>query len=140
MIFICLSLHLEAFFIVSKHILSTFHGFVASMLGDVIAEARRSPLQRPEEPATPFKYKEVSKCAVGSKTRNEAKGKAKKVTNIEEIRAELRGTMGERLHTIIDEEEGDEDVYMFPANMQPNERDEYRKVVRASKASECSRG
>ena len=34
MIFICFSLHLEAFFIVSKHILSTFLGFVACMLGE----------------------------------------------------------------------------------------------------------
>ena len=47
--------------------------------------------------------------------------------------------MGGRHHTIIDNEEeevGDEDVYMYPANMHPNERDEYREVVRASKASE----
>ena len=34
MICICLSLHLEAFLIVSKHILSTFRDFVASMLGE----------------------------------------------------------------------------------------------------------
>ena len=34
MICIRFSLHLEAFFIVSKHILSTFHGFVASMLSE----------------------------------------------------------------------------------------------------------
>ena len=36
--------------------------------------------------------------------------------------------MGGRHHTIIgddDEEEGDEDVYMYPADMHPNERYEY---------------
>ena len=49
--------------------------------------------------------------------------------------------MGGRHHTIIDdekvdEEEGDENVYMYPADMHPNERDEYREAVRASKASE----
>ena len=37
------------------------------------------------------------------------------------------------------EEEGDEDVYMYPFDMQPNERDEYREAVRASKASEWNR-
>ena len=34
MICICFSMNLEAFFIVSKHILSTFLGFVACMLGE----------------------------------------------------------------------------------------------------------
>ena len=34
MICICFSLHLEAFFIFFKHILSTFHGFVAQVLGE----------------------------------------------------------------------------------------------------------
>ena len=58
---------------------------------------------------------------------------------MEEIRAELRGTMGGKHHSLIDdeeEEEGDEKVYMYPANMHPDERDEYREVVCASKASE----
>ena len=63
---------------------------------------------------------------------------------MEEIRAELRGTIGGKHHTLIDdddeeEEEGDEDVYMYPANMYPDERDEYREAVRASKASELNR-
>ena len=45
---------------------------------------------------------------------------------MEEIRAELRCTMGERHHTIIDEEEeekeeGDKDVYMYPADMHYDE-------------------
>ena len=51
--------------------------------------------------------------------------------------------MGGRLHTIIDdyekEEEGYKDVYMYPADMHPNERDEYREAVRASKSSEWNR-
>ena len=67
----------------------------------------------------------------------------KKAANMEEIRAELRGIIGGRHHTIIadeeDEEEGDEDVYMYPDDMHPNERDEYREAVRASKASERNR-
>ena len=71
-----------------------------------------------------------------------SKAKAKKTEDMEEIRAELRGTMGGRHHIIIDddeeeeeeEEEGDEDVYMYPADMHPDKRDEYREVVRASKA------
>ena len=58
---------------------------------------------------------------------------------MEEIRAELRGTMRGKHHSLIDddeEEEGDEDVYMYPANMHPDERGEYREAVRASKVSE----
>ena len=56
-----------------------------------------------------------------------SKAKAKKTANMEEIRAELWGTMEGRHHTIIDddEEEGDEDVYMNQADMHPDERDEY---------------
>ena len=71
---------------------------------------------------------------------HKSKTKAKKAADMEEIRTELRGTMGGKHHTLFDddeeEEEGDEDVYMYPANMHPDERDEYREVVRASKASE----
>ena len=46
--------------------------------------------------------------------------------------------MGGRYHTIIDDEEqeGDEDVYMYSVNMHPDEPNEYREAVRASKASE----
>ena len=55
---------------------------------------------------------------------------------MEEIRAELRDTMGGKHHSLIDdeeeEEEGDEDVYMY-------ERDEYREAVRALKSSEWNR-
>ena len=45
--------------------------------------------------------------------------------------------MGGKHHCLIDddeEEEGDEDVHMYP-----DERDEYREAVRASKASEWNR-
>ena len=58
---------------------------------------------------------------------------------MEEIRAELRDTMRGKHHCLIDdndEEEGDEDVHMYPADMHPDERDEYREAVRALKASE----
>ena len=40
--------------------------------------------------------------------------------------------MGGKHHSLIDdddEEKGDEDVYMYPADMHPDERDEYREVV-----------
>ena len=75
------------------------------------------------------------------------KAKAKKVANIEEIQAELRGTMGASHRHLFDdgadddeenEEEGD-DVYMYSANMNPDERVDYRATCRASKASEWNR-
>ena len=74
----------------------------------------------------------------------EQKGKAKekKATDIEEIRAELRGIMGGKHHYLIDDDdegEGDEDVHMYPADMHPDKRDEYREAVRALKASEWNR-
>ena len=53
------------------------------------------------------------------------KEKSKKAADMEEIRAELRGTMGGKRHTLFDDdeedEEGDEDVYMYPSNMHPDE-------------------
>ena len=57
---------------------------------------------------------------------------------MEEIRVELQSTMGGIHQTIIDddEQEGGEDVYMYPTDMHLDERDEYREVVHASKASE----
>ena len=78
------------------------------------------------------------------------KAKAKKAVDIEEIRAELRDTMGRRHRHVIDEDDeenlggdggdddddGDDDVYMYPANMHPDERHAYREAVRASKAAE----
>ena len=44
--------------------------------------------------------------------------------------------MGGKHYSLIDddeEEEGDENVHMYPADMHPDERDEYREAVRASK-------
>ena len=72
---------------------------------------------------------------------HKSKSKAKKATDMEEIRVELRGTMGGKHHSLIndEEEEGDEDVHMYPVDMHPNEQDEYREAVRASKASEWNR-
>ena len=61
---------------------------------------------------------------------------------MEEIRTELRGTMGGKHHSLIDddeEEEGDEDVHMYLADKHPDERDEYREAVRVLKASEWNR-
>ena len=44
---------------------------------------------------------------------------------MEEIRAELRDTMGGKHHYLIDdddeEEKGDGDVHMYPADMHPDE-------------------
>ena len=63
--------------------------------------------------------------------KQKSKTKAKKVVDMEEIRAELRGIMRGRHHTIIDddeeeeEEKGDDDVYMYLADMHPDERYEY---------------
>ena len=53
---------------------------------------------------------------------HKSKSKAKKVADMEEIRAKLRGTMGGKHHSLIDdddEEKGDEDVCMYPADMHP---------------------
>ena len=73
---------------------------------------------------------------------HKSKSKAKKAADMEEIRAKLRGTMGGKHQSLIDdddEEEGDEDVYMYLVDMHPDERDEYREAVRASKVSEWNR-
>ena len=75
------------------------------------------------------------------------KAKAKQVANIEEIQAELRGIMGgSHRHLFDDGDDDDEenekkgdDVYLYPANMNPNERAEYRAAYRASKASKWNR-
>ena len=86
-------------------------------------------------PNVPSEVKQEMKQLLEQKS----KAKAKKAADMEEIRAKLRGIMGGRHHTIIDdgeEEEGAEDVYMYPADMQPNKRDEYREAICASKASE----
>ena len=57
---------------------------------------------------------------------HKGKAKAKKPADMEEILAELRGTMGGKHHSLIDDdedEEGDEDVHMYPADMHPDKRD-----------------
>ncbi|RVW33079.1 hypothetical protein CK203_102310 [Vitis vinifera] len=71
-----------------------------------------------------------------------SKAKEKKAIDIEEIRDQLRGTMGARHTHDMDEDDDDdedEEVYMYPANMDLDERDAYREVVRASKATEWER-
>ena len=65
------------------------------------------------------------------------KAKVKKVANIEEIRAELRGTMGGRHKHFIDEDE--EDVCMYLVDTTLDERAEFRVACHASKASEWNR-
>ena len=70
--------------------------------------------------------------------RNKAKGK--KATNTEEIRAELRGTMGGNYrHLFDDDEEEEEDVYLYPTDMNPDRRADYIVTCHASKASEWNR-
>ena len=73
--------------------------------------------------------------------------KPKKAVDIEEIQAELRGTIGGSHRRLVDdnndddeeEEEEDDDVYMYLADKNPNERADYRVACRASKASEWNR-
>ena len=71
-----------------------------------------------------------------------SKAKEKRTADMEEIRVELRGTIGEKHQTIIDDEEEEdshEDVYMYPVDIHYDERDEYREAICASKASEWNR-
>ena len=72
------------------------------------------------------------------------KQKQKKNADIEEIRSQLRGTMGTHHTHLVNEDDDDEDaeeedVYMYPTDMHPDERDAYRSAVRASKASNWER-
>ena len=67
-------------------------------------------------PNVPLKVKQEMKQLLEQKS----KSKAKKAVDMEEIRAELRGTMEGKHHSLIDdddEEEVDEDVYMYPADI-----------------------
>ena len=70
------------------------------------------------------------------------KAKAKKTVDIEEIRAELCGTMGDNQRYVIDEDNDDDDddddndVYMYPTDMLPNEQDAYKVAVQVPKAIE----
>ena len=71
-----------------------------------------------------------------------SKAKEKKVIDIEEIRDQLRGTMGARHTHDMDEDDDDdedEEVYMYPTNMDLDERIAYRETVHASKATEWER-
>ena len=57
-------------------------------------------------------------------------------------KAKKAADMGGKHHSLIDDEEkeeGDEDVHMYPVDMHPDERDEYREAVRASKSIEWNR-
>ena len=72
---------------------------------------------------------------------NKTKAKANKVANIQEIRAKLCGSMGVGDTHLINEDDDDEDVedqdvYMYPTNMHPDEWYAHRSVVCASKATE----
>ena len=46
------------------------------------------------------------------------------------------GTMGTHHKHLVNEDDDDEDVYMYPTDMHPDEWDAYRSAVRASKSSE----
>ena len=74
---------------------------------------------------------------------DKTKAKVKKKADIEDIRAQLRGTMGTHHTHLVDEDDDEdvenEDVYMYPADMHPDERDAYRSIVSASKASNWER-
>ncbi|WKA13456.1 hypothetical protein VitviT2T_030753 [Vitis vinifera] len=63
-----------------------------------------------------------------------SKAKAKKIADIEEIRDQLRGTMGPKHTNVMDEDDDDDDddddeVYMYPTNMDLDERDAYREAI-----------
>ena len=89
-------------------------------------------------PRVPPKVKEKIRLMV----HNKYKAKAKKVVDIQEICAQLCGTMGANDTHLIDKDDDDdeyvedEDVYMYPTDMHPNERDANRSAVHASKAIE----
>ena len=73
------------------------------------------------------------------------KAKAKKVIDIQEICAQLCGTIGASDTHLIDEDDdddddvNDQDVYMYPIDMHPNEWDAYRYAICALKAIEWER-
>ena len=72
-------------------------------------------------PRVPPEVKEEIRSMVHDKT----KAKTKKIVDIQEIRAQLHGTMGANDTQLIDEDVEDQDVYMYPTNMHPDERDAY---------------
>ena len=78
-------------------------------------------------PRVPPEVKEEIQLLVHDKN----KAKAKKTSDIQEIRAQLCGTMGTRDTHLIDKDDDDdedvedEDVYMYPTYMHSDERDAY---------------
>ena len=91
-------------------------------------------------PRVPPEVKEKI-CLLVYDKKKKKKAKAKKVADIQDICAQLRGTMGTHDTHLVDENDDDEDVededvYMYPTDMYPDERDAYRSAVRASKSSE----
>ncbi|RVW94894.1 hypothetical protein CK203_034577 [Vitis vinifera] len=90
-------------------------------------------------PRVPPEVKEEIRLLVHDKQ----KAKAKKNVDIEDIRSQLRGTMGTH-HTYLvnedddDEDAEDEDTYVSN-NMHPDERDAYQSAVHALKASNWER-
>ena len=72
-------------------------------------------------PRVPPEVKEEIRSMVHDKT----KAKTKKVVDIQEIHAQLHDTMGANDTQLIDEDVEDQDVYMYPTNMHPDERDAY---------------
>ena len=76
-------------------------------------------------PRVPPEVKDEIRSMVHDKT----KAKTKKVVDIQEIRAQLHGTMGANDTQMIDEDNDedveDQDVYMNPTNMHSGERDAY---------------
>ena len=82
---------------------------------------------------------------IRSMVHNTTKAKVKKIVDIQEICAQLCGTMGASDTPLIDEDDDDnkdvdnQDVYMNPTDMHPDEREAYRSAIRASKAIEWER-
>ena len=64
------------------------------------------------------------------------KAKAKKNADIEDIRSQLRGTMGTHHTHLVNEDAENEDVYMYSTDMRPDEWDAYRSGVHGSKSTE----
>ncbi|RVW61642.1 hypothetical protein CK203_066191 [Vitis vinifera] len=90
-----------------------------------------------KSPRVPLEMKEEIRLTVHDKN----KAKAKKVVDIQEICAQLCGTIGANDTHLIDKDDEDEyaedeDVYIYPTDMHPNEWDAYRCGVHASKSTE----
>ena len=73
------------------------------------------------------------KNAITQWLKNKEKAKQKKAAMFEDIQQELRGESRES------EYEEEDDVYMYPKDLHPDEREAYINAVQASKASEFER-